>query len=1335
MTQFLKSSNIPRWMGRLLQAIVMGYQALALLALVYALYLGLNWIRQPFIGAFVEHSMVFNGVGPADDPAWTIFNQNIRFGDRLLEIAGTQVNSAAEMQDMLSLFEPGKTVLVSIQRADGSISLYDVTLQAFPQDSIISYFLIPSLVSLVYLGVSLWIFGFRRAESAGRAFALFSSSVAIVSGAFFDLYTTHRLTTLWTLSIGVAGGALFDLTLTFPQETRFTLNRPYLRWLGYAAGLGLALYAFPTLYNLETPTLYFSRWVLLYGFMAAVLIFFIGGMVVRALTTRSPIIKNQSQTILWGTLLAFGPLFVWLLASTSGPINFSPNIFVSTVIFPIAIGYTILRFRLLQADYLLTQVILYAFLSVLAVSGYALLITGLSLIFSGLIDSMNPIIVGVIVFALVLLLNPLRTRLQGLIDAIFFRGKQAYQQRLQEFGHELTSALALPTILKLLRDNIHESMIPSQLHIFVHDPVNDQYVAAPDENDRPTTDIRFAASSPLVHLLDSERIPLYVDPTNLPVSLVSEKPRLALLGATLFVPLAGKDRPVGWLALGPRRSGQVYSGQELNFLDNLSDQAALAIERAQIVDNLERRVQEMNALTRVAQGVNIPLTFDDVLELIYAQTTLIIPATDLHITLYNQGGKYNYYAFCIEHNDRDTSRENVPLPGNQGLEGVVLQTSRPIVTQDYTRECQLRKVLPSAPGLYAWMGVPLNAGAETIGALSVGSRQTDVLYTRAQLNLLQAIADQTAGAIVKARLLEETEKRARQLTTLNDITRQLTSTLELEPLLQNILENAADILNCEAGSLFLTDDQSDDMIFKVTVGPVASDLLGQRMPSNRGIVGQVVQSRQPLIENDAQNSPFRFAAPDEKTGFITRTILAVPLEVKERIIGVIEIINRKDGMPFDEDDKNLLTAFAGQAAVAIENARLYTSTDQELAARVEELSVMQRIDRELNASLDVARAMRITLDWALRQSAAQAGMICTLEERGLRLMAHQGYNSELDEYETSHIPVERPSIRAAIETGQTQHAVFDPGSNGSGGFLTGVVSQVIIPIRREATVIGLLLLESTQTADAQEDLGFLNRLSDHAAIAIANAQLYTAVQDANAAKSEFVSFVAHELKNPMTSIKGYTELLAGGQVGQINEMQANFLNTIRSNVQRMDTLVSDLNDNSKIEAGRLRLQFAEVKVPDVVDDAVRSTRRQIEDKKQTIAVEIPESLPPVWADRTRIGQVLVNLVSNAHKYTPEGGHILIGAEATENQWDPQGAPRVVHIWVEDNGIGISVEDQRKIFTKFFRSEDQSARESPGTGLGLNITKSLVEMQNGRIWFESEFRKGTTFHFTIPVAEA
>ncbi|MGE5251322.1 MAG: ATP-binding protein, partial [Bacteroidota bacterium] len=325
-----------------------------------------------------------------------------------------------------------------------------------------------------------------------------------------------------------------------------------------------------------------------------------------------------------------------------------------------------------------------------------------------------------------------------------------------------------------------------------------------------------------------------------------------------------------------------------------------------------------------------------------------------------------------------------------------------------------------------------------------------------------------------------------------------------------------------------------------------------------------------------------------------------------------------------------------------------------------------------------------------------------------------------------------PVLKSVIESGQPQRVALAAEGTRGGGLLASTHTQIVVPIRREAQVVGLFLLESP--SDSQEDMAFLNRLSDHAAIAISNAQLYGEVQRANLAKSDFVSFVAHELKNPMTSIKGYTELLAGGAVGQVNEMQSSFLNTIRSNVERMSTLVSDLNDNSKIEAGRLRLDYRALEVAGLVEEVSRSTRRQIEDKKQALQVELPASLPVVWADGTRVTQVLTNLVSNANKYTPEGGTITIGAEAGPNQWDPGGARQVVHMWVRDNGIGISNEDQPKVFQKFFRSEDLKAREAPGTGLGLNITRSLVEMQGGRIWFESEFRKGTTFHFTIPVAE-
>jgi len=413
-------------------------------------------------------------------------------------------------------------------------------------------------------------------------------------------------------------------------------------------------------------------------------------------------------------------------------------------------------------------------------------------------------------------------------------------------------------------------------------------------------------------------------------------------------------------------------------------------------------------------------------------------------------------------------------------------------------------------------------------------------------------------------------------------------------------------------------------------------------------------------------------------------------------------------------------------------------TDQQLAARVDELSAMQRIDRELNASLDIQRAMRITLDWAMRQSGADAGLVGSVEEDGLLIMADQGYGQELDDYHESVLPIDQvAALRNAVGDADTQiiKRSQTPAENYHSGILEDMRSQMVYPIRRQDQVIGVLLLESRQDeAWAPNMQDFLSRLSDHAAIAIANAQLFAQVQAADIAKSDFVSFVAHELKTPMTSIRGYADLLLGGAMGEFNEGQANFLQTILSNVNRMATLVSDLTDISRIEAGRLRLEYESVNVAGIVNEVAQAQGHSIDVKNQTLDIQIPEALPPVWGDRIRLIQVLVNLVSNANKYSPEGGSIVIWAEQTANQWDPDGAAEVVRISIKDDGIGMTEEDQEQIFSKFFRSEDPQARESPGSGLGLNITKNLIEMQGGMIWFESEYSKGTTFNFTVPVAQ-
>jgi signal transduction histidine kinase len=1327
--------------GSLTQSLVLAYIMLGLIAFLAAPFLALDWMRLPFIGAFVEQTLIFNGTGPAEGAStWSAYNQGLDFGRQLLAIDGEPVRTAREMRSILSRAQVGQPVTLLTRARDGQQESYSITLTSFPLNDQLTFFYFPYIIGLVYLGSAVWVFSIRRHHASGRSFALFCTSVALGIGLLYDLYTTHAFSFLWTFAIALIGASLVSLMLLFPREDPIIKRRPFLSFVPMLLALFLASYAAVRLYDYSSPYAYILAWRLVYAFVGLSLIVTVVWYFYRRRRISWSTDREQMRWIAWSTLVSFAPIGVWLCATSVGlDWTFSPYLFFPMLVFPVVAGFTVQRYRMIQADLVLSQGLQYGLMSILVAAGYALMAAGLGLLLGRFIAPNNPLFTGFVFFILALLLNPIRERTQRLVNTVFFRGKRAYQDRLQTLSGELTRVVDLPGIVSVLSRYVIEALTPTQLHIYVYDMLSDQYVAAPGNGGKPTSDLRFPITSGLVIRLSEQRAPLMLNEYDfLPQVLEADRSRLTLLGAQVFIPLPGRQNLSGWLALGPRKSGEPYTSIQISFAEALCDQAALAIERAQVVANMENRVREMNVLTRVAQGINITLSLDDILELVYAQTIQIIPARHFRIMLFDKDQDLYAYAFYLENDERIAEQENHAIPAGHALEQEVIRHRRAILTQDYSYECQRRGITTNNLDMFAWLCVPLNAGAETIGSLSLGTIDPVVEYTPEQQALLQAIADQVAGALVKARLLQETERRARQLTTLNEVTRQLTSTLESEPLLQLILQSAVDILNCEAGSLLLVDTVADELVFRVTVGPVASDLINRRMPIDRGIAGKAVRSGEPIIVNDVTQFPEWFPNPDLQTGFVTRTMLVIPLMVKDRVFGVIEVINKIDGSFFTRDDQQLLSAFASQAAVAIENARLYTLTDLALAARVEELSVMQRIDRELNTSLDTNRAMRITLEWAMRQSGAAAGLVGVLNEEdttGIQIMAHEGYSREIDQFQNGLLPADAYNLKDVIQVGTTIRRSLNANGSGPKALLEGGKSQAVLPIRRETNTIGLLLLESTSEEPlSDEAMSFLSRLTDHASIAISNAQLYTAVQQANLAKSDFVSFVAHELKNPMTSVKGYTELISQGATGPITDMQSNFLSTIRHNIERMNTLISDLNDMSKIEVGRLRLEFKSIVLSDVIEGVVRSTRKQMEEKQQMLAINIPDSLPALWADHSRLEQVLVNVVSNAHKYTPQAGQIELAAEQCENQWDPGGPARVVHIWVKDNGIGINEEDQKKIFQKFFRSEDPKTREVTGTGLGLNITKSLVEMQGGRIWFESEYRKGTIFHFTVPVSE-
>ena len=247
-------------------------------------------------------------------------------------------------------------------------------------------------------------------------------------------------------------------------------------------------------------------------------------------------------------------------------------------------------------------------------------------------------------------------------------------------------------------------------------------------------------------------------------------------------------------------------------------------------------------------------------------------------------------------------------------------------------------------------------------------------------------------------------------------------------------------------------------------------------------------------------------------------------------------------------------------------------------------------------------------------------------------------------------------------------------------------------------------------------------------LAIERTHLREKLRHADEATSEFISFVAHELRTPMTSIRGYSDMLARGMVGQMSDQQAEFVSTIRKNAERMEILVADLQDVSLIETGQLRLERKPMAFHCALDAALQVTESQIEDRSQAMTVEVADDLPHVYADHSRVTQILTNLLSNASKYTPEGGSIALRASVDERE---DGS--VFRCAIADDGIGISEADQAQLFNKFFRSSNQAVRDMPGTGLGLCIVKSLVELQGGTVMVESELGKGSTFTLTLPLA--
>jgi PAS domain S-box-containing protein len=540
----------------------------------------------------------------------------------------------------------------------------------------------------------------------------------------------------------------------------------------------------------------------------------------------------------------------------------------------------------------------------------------------------------------------------------------------------------------------------------------------------------------------------------------------------------------------------------------------------------------------------------------------------------------------------------------------------------------------------------------------------------------------------------ELTKERDRVRILLSITNELTTSLDLERILNRALALINQALGVKQGSILLLDPETGYLIYRAALGRAEALPREGKRTSFRygeGLAGWVLQHNDSVIITGLDQDE-RWVVDPLKKGQ-SQSVLAVPLSTGEDVLGVMLLFHPEPDY-FTKDHLELATAAANQITVMVKNTELYRL----IRNQAERLGSMLRTHRA-EASRRLAILESIT-----------DGVVVT-DVEGKIVIVNQSAQKLLGVSEEEAAGQDVRYLYRNVPADVTDSVVEAMSKLIAAGTIPPYPPQAEVLLELEELTISARF---APILDEEGESGIVTVLRD-----------ITREREIAQAKSDFVSIVAHELRTPMTSIKGYADLILNGAAGPVSETQMQFLRVIRNNVERLATLVNDLLDLSRIEAGRVKLNLLPLHMDEVTHEVVDSLQGEIARRNLKLEVETPSDLPLVQGDRNRIVQVLTNLVSNAYKYTPPGGRITLALHPINGE---------LQVHVSDTGIGIASEDVDRVFERFFRADHEMVHEQAGTGLGLPIAKSIVEMHGGRMWVKSELGKGSTFSFSLPVAE-
>jgi PAS domain S-box-containing protein len=885
---------------------------------------------------------------------------------------------------------------------------------------------------------------------------------------------------------------------------------------------------------------------------------------------------------------------------------------------------------------------------------------------------------------------------------------------LNQFSSALSGSLNADQVLRLTANQLIAALGVDIAMVVMLDRDDKTFLMAvlPDEEARPSI-YRALPYSPITTELRESQTVYVADDVSAHQEL---QPFAEIIGdakSLLILPVFSSQSNYAIFALS--NTPHVFSFTEIEIGRTLGNQAAIALENADLYQSTLATAERLSILNQVSFEIGSSLDPEQVYRSIHDAVTKLMPIDAFVIALLDEEANEVDGVYIVDMGQRITG---VRLAFGQGLSGKVISSGQPLLSLNSEEADGQGAITVGEKGTpNSILAVPMIQANKTIGMISAQSYQHNA-YSENDIELLSTFANQVTVAIQNGRLFAETQKMAatleqrvidrtaelereqRNTETLLRILTEVSASLDLDRALSRTLALLNEAIGAEQGTIMLVSPEDNMLHYRAGYGYVSEpaeqiDLKKQqisfKLKIGDGLAGWVVKNRQPVLVEDLYTDPRWVVSQSSQTH---RSAVIAPLTVGEDVIGAIMVFHRDQAF-FTEDSLEMVKAIGSQVAIAINNAQLY----ELIRDQAERLGAYLR-SQQMEASRQTA-ILEAVADGVLVTNSSNtisfvnpsAGKILNLDSAQIEGRSLENFAGLFGKSSQSWMQTVREwSDNSTSHSGETY------------------AEQISLDNGRVA------LVHLAPVVWQNEFLGTVSIFRD-----------ITHEVEVDRLKSEFVATVSHELRTPMTSIRGYVDILLMGAAGQLSEGQLHFLDIVKNNTERLNILVNDLLDISRIETGRVTLSLQPVDLREVAEEVVAEVlrRSQEENKPMAIVVDSQPDLPRALLDPDRIHQIVGNLVDNAYNYTPLDGKIIIRIYSHDEN---------IQLDVQDSGVGIPLEDQGRIFDRFFRGEDPLVLATPGTGLGLSIVSQLVEMHHGKIWMTSSGLpgEGSTFSFTVPV---